>query len=233
MIRSLYTINRSLNVIQKKQENTSANIVNVNTPGYKFQGVLQSTMESREMMNYAGGNNKNLRNPLGQFIFGNQVDGYYRNYTSGSFYETGNNTDFAINGDGFFTVELNNGQRAYTRNGNFTTNENNELTTVEGYRIIGLNGYINPNEENPNFLISNIEDYNTMTSIGDSLFTTQSPTNTIEADIKRGYLESSNVNMVDEMVKLIEITREFETNQKLMHAADETLSKAVNEIGKV
>lgn len=233
MIRSLYTINRSLNVIQKKQENTSANIVNVNTPGYKFQGVLQSTMESREMMNYAGGNNKNLRNPLGQFIFGNQVDGYYRNYTSGSFYETGNNTDFAINGDGFFTVELNNGQRAYTRNGNFTTNENNELTTVEGYRIIGLNGYINPNEENPNFLISNIEDYNTMTSIGDSLFTTQSPINAIGSEVKRGYLESSNVNMEDEMVKLIEITREFETNQKLMHTADETLSKAVNEVGKV
>ncbi|HPP32236.1 MAG TPA: flagellar basal body protein [Soehngenia sp.] len=65
MIRSLYTINRNLNVIQKKQENTSSNIVNANTPGYKFQGVLQSTMESREMINYTGGVNKNLRNPLG------------------------------------------------------------------------------------------------------------------------------------------------------------------------
>ncbi|HOK63423.1 MAG TPA: flagellar hook-basal body complex protein [Soehngenia sp.] len=233
MIRSLYTINRNLNVIQKKQENTSSNIVNANTPGYKFQGVLQSTMESREMINYTGGVNKNLRNPLGQFVFGNQVDDYYRNFSTGAFYETGNNTDFAINGDGFFTVELNDGQRAYTRNGNFIINENGELTTIEGYRIIGTNGYINVNDENYNFLISNIDDYNTLISIGDSLFTTQSPTNTIEADIKRGYLESSNVNMVDEMVKLIEITREFETNQKLMHAADETLSKAVNEIGKV
>ena len=161
------------------------------------------------------------------------MDDYYRNFSTGAFYETGNNTDFAINGDGFFTVELNDGQRAYTRNGNFIINENGELTTIEGYRIIGTNGYINVNDENYNFLISNIDDYNTLISIGDSLFTTQSPTNTIEADIKRGYLESSNVNMVDEMVKLIEITREFETNQKLMHAADETLSKAVNEIGKV
>jgi flagellar basal-body rod protein FlgG len=122
---------------------------------------------------------------------------------------------------------------AYTRNGNFIINENNELTTIEGYRVIGANGYINANDENYNFLISDIEDYNTLISIGDSLFMTQSPTNIIETEVKNGYLESSNVNMVDEMVKLIEITREFETNQKLMHAADETLSKAVNEVGKV
>jgi flagellar basal-body rod protein FlgG len=233
MIRSLYTINRSLNVIQKKQENTSSNIVNANTPGYKFQGVLQSTMESREMINYAGGNNKNLRNPLGQFVFGNQVDGYFRNFSSGAFYETGNDTDFAINGNGFFTIELNDGQIAYTRNGNFIINENNELTTIEGYRVLGANGYINPNDENYNFLISDIEDYDTFISIGDSLFVTQAPTNIIETEVKNGYLESSNVNMVDEMVKLIEITREFEANQKLMHVADETLSKAVNEVGKV
>jgi flagellar basal-body rod protein FlgG len=233
MIRSLYTINRSLNVIQKKQENTSSNIVNANTPGYKFQGVLQSTMESREMINYAGGNNKNLRNPLGQFVFGNQVDGYFRNFSSGAFYETGNDTDFAINGNGFFTIELNDGQIAYTRNGNFIINENNELTTIEGYRVLGANGYINANDENYNFLISDIDDYNTFISIGDSLFVTQAPTNIIETEVKNGYLESSNVNMVDEMVKLIEITREFEANQKLMHVADETLSKAVNEVGKV
>jgi flagellar basal-body rod protein FlgG len=233
MIRSLYTINRSLNVIQKRQENTSSNIVNANTPGYKFQGVLQSTMESREMINYAGGNNKNLRNPLGQFVFGNQVDGYFRNFSSGAFYETGNDTDFAINGNGFFTIELNDGQIAYTRNGNFIINENNELTTIEGYRVLGANGYINPNDENYNFLISDIEDYDTFISIGDSLFVTQAPTNIIETEVKNGYLESSNVNMVDEMVKLIEITREFEANQKLMHVADETLSKAVNEVGKV
>jgi flagellar basal-body rod protein FlgG len=233
MIRSLYTINRSLNVIQKKQENTSSNIVNANTPGYKFQGVLQSTMESREMINYAGGNNKNLRNPLGQFVFGNQVDGYFRNFSNGTFYETGNDTDFAINGNGFFTIELNDGQIAYTRNGNFIISENNELTTIEGYRVLGANGYINPNDENYNFLISDIDDYNTFISIGDSLFVTQAPTNIIETEVKNGYLESSNVNMVDEMVKLIEITREFEANQKLMHVADETLSKAVNEVGKV
>ncbi|MDG2764841.1 hypothetical protein P7M25_26270, partial [Vibrio parahaemolyticus] len=68
MIKSLYTINRSLNVIQKRQENTSANLVNANTSGYKFQKVVQSTMETREMINYTGGANKNVRNPIGQFV---------------------------------------------------------------------------------------------------------------------------------------------------------------------
>ncbi|MBC7087479.1 MAG: flagellar hook-basal body complex protein [Tissierellales bacterium] len=233
MIKSLYTINRSLNVIQKRQENTSANLVNANTSGYKFQKVVQSTMETREMINYTGGANKNVRNPIGQFVFGNQVDEYYRNFSSAPIYETGNSTDFAINGDGFFTVELNNGQIAYTRNGNFRVNEANELVTVEGYRVLGENGYININDLNFNFVISSPEDFNTLISIGDTLFTSQAPMNQIEADVKRGFLEASNVNLVDEMVKLIEITREFEANQKLMHAADETLNKAVNEVGKV
>ncbi|MDG2764822.1 flagellar basal body rod C-terminal domain-containing protein, partial [Vibrio parahaemolyticus] len=100
-------------------------------------------------------------------------------------------------------------------------------------RVLGENGYININDLNFNFVISSPEDFNTLISIGDTLFTSQAPMNQIEADVKRGFLEASNVNLVDEMVKLIEITREFEANQKLMHAADETLNKAVNEVGKV
>lgn len=54
----------------------------------------------------------------------------------------------------------------------------------------------------------------------------------MDTNIRQGFLEMSNVNIIDEMVKMIEISREFEANQKLLHAADETLSKAVNEIGR-
>ena len=53
MIRSIYTINRSMNVLQKKQENASANIANINTPGYKFQDLISSSLESHQRLIHA------------------------------------------------------------------------------------------------------------------------------------------------------------------------------------
>ena len=71
-------------------------------------------------------------------------------------------------------------------------------------------------------------------SIGDTLFVSNDQGYTIQnSDVRQGFLETSNVTIVDEIVKLIEVSREFESNQKLLHTADETLNKAVNEIGRV
>ena len=219
MIRSLYTVNRNMNILQKKQENTSANITNVNTPGYKFQDIVQSTMESQEMINYAGGKDANRRQVLGEFVYGNEIDEIYKNFEQGILQETGNPQDYAIVGNGFFTIQMDDGTIAYTRNGNFKLNDNNELVTMDGYLVLDE--------------ISDFADYQNLTSMGNTLFTSDEAPFVIEGEVKQGFLESSNVVIVDELVRMIEISREFEANQKLLHAADETLSKAVNEVGRV
>lgn len=219
MIRSLHTVNRNMNILQKKQENTSANITNVNTPGYKFQDIVQSTMESQEMINYAGGKDANRRQVLGGFVYGNEIDELYKNFEQGILQETGNPQDYAIVGNGFFTIQMDDGTIAYTRNGNFKLNQNNELVTMDGYLVLDE--------------ISDFADYQNLTSMGNTLFTSDEAPFVIEGEVKQGFLESSNVVIVDELVRMIEISREFEANQKLLHAADETLSKAVNEAGRV
>ena len=101
MVRSIFTVNRNMNVLQKKLENTSANMANMNTPGYKFQDMVQSTLESRDLINYMGSNDLNRRQELGSLEFGNQIDEVYRNFNQGNLVETNKETDFAIVDNGF------------------------------------------------------------------------------------------------------------------------------------
>lgn len=252
MIRSLDTINRNVNILQKRQENISANVANINTSGYKSQELIQSTMESAELVNFLDGPQRNQLNALGQFTFGNQIDEAYRNFSNGTLRETASNTDLALQGDGFFTVAAENGQIYYTRNGNFTLNPEGSLVTLEGHFVqgIGADGQIGPiNAANQNFtvdangfiagtgtrlLITEFENPNALTSVGDTLFTGEGGIIAgADASIQQRFLETSNVNTADEIVQLMQVAREFEANQKLLQTVDETLQKAVNEVGRV
>ena len=242
MIRSINSINKSMNVLQKKQENTGANIANTNTSGYKFQDITQTTTKNHTMINHTG--KMNQRKELGKWTYGTEVDEIVQNFDQGSLVQTEDPLDFAIEGRGFFTLALNDGQRAYTRNGNFLIDEENKLVTMEGNNVVGLdtNGnksevYINQDgkiRDGMELLITDFEDYTQLKRVGETLFTSPNSQGIeIEKKATQGYLEMSNVIIADEMVKLIEIAREFEANQKLLHTSDETLNKAVNEIGRV
>ncbi len=251
MIRTIYTVNRNMNVLQKQQENTSANLANSNTPGYKFKTLMQSTLEAYEMINHAGARNRDRRQVLGEFVFGNQIDEKLTYLGDGTPYETGNFTDFAIQGDGFFTLQLLDGSRGYTRNGNFRIEQDGALVTQTGERVLGRrnDGIVGPmyvDEDfqvdhtgriigyGSSFLISEFNNYNDFVDRGNTIFTTNSGVTLVEnPSIMQNYLESSNVDFTKEIVKMIEVAREFESNQKMIQAADETLSKAVNEIGKL
>lgn len=255
MIRSLYTVNRTMNVLQKQQENTSGNLANSNTSGYKFRSIMQSTLQPHEMINHAGGKDKDKRQVLGEFIFGNQIDEKIINLaTDGAPYETGNSTDFAIQGEGFFTIQLNDGSRGYTRNGNFRVERDGALVTQRGERVLSLNlegGYVGATytgvgdgfgvdysgkfiDDPARLAISTFNNYDDLIELGNDVFTTNSGVTILEdRRVMQNYLESSNVDFTKEMVRLIEISREFESNQKMIQTADETLSKAVNEIGRL
>lgn len=251
MLRSIETINRNMNVLNKKLENTGANMSNANTPGYKFQNIIQSTLEGREMINYSGGPNIDQRQELGNFVFGNQIDYVYKNFEQGILNKTDKTTDFGIVGNGFFTIEMDEGL-GFTRNGNFKINNENQLVTMEGYPVLGVSplgemSYITI--EDPNFqmdhqgnifnhdiklFIVDFDDYQGLDTIGDTIFlSNEGNYNPIEGEVSQGYLELSNVKVTDELVKMIEISREFESNQKILNSMDETLRRAVNEIGKV
>lgn len=241
-----------MNILQKKQENVSANITNINTVGYKFQDMVQSTLESNEIVNFTAGRNQNLERRLGGFVYGNQIDQVYTDFRQGSLIQTEKTTDFAIIDRGFFVIEMGDGQYGYTRNGNFKVNNEGIMTTLDGHPVMGIDendqleqirvesnqlsmdtkGFLP--EAEVYLLVVDFEDYTSLQTIGNTIFISEAEAfNRVDGEIRQGYVETSNVQIADELVKMIEISREFESNQKLLHAADETLNKAVNELGRL
>ena len=73
MIRSIDTLTKNFQILQKRQENTSSNMANSQTTGYQSQRLFQQTLEEVEMTNYQGGPEVNRRNPIGGFVFGNEL----------------------------------------------------------------------------------------------------------------------------------------------------------------
>ena len=243
MIRSIDIVSRNFNVLQEKQKNLSANTANVSTPGFKYQQLIQSTLPENNAFNRAAGARLNERQELGGFTFGNQIDEAYIHMDEGNLQETGLPTDFAINGDGFFTVNGPNGVM-YTQNGRFTVNEAGQLVTSEGYVVQVTGGAIFGNgtavDANGNLsgggqlVITAFADGAALTSVGDGYFTgAGGVVGTANSTVYQGYLESSNLELADVMVEMLQITREFEANQKVLQASNETLQKATNEVGKV
>jgi flagellar basal-body rod protein FlgG len=225
MIRSIDIVTRNFNVLQEKQKNLSANTANVTTPGFKYQELIQSTLPSEVALNHAGGVRMNQRQELGDFTFGNQIDEAVIHMDEGNLQETGLPTDFAINGDGFFTVDSPNGV-LYTQNGRFTVNEAGQLVTAEGYTVQTAGGQP--------VITSFGANINGLESVDNGYFTGAGGiVDDGNSMLYQGYLESSNIEMADVMVDMLQITREFEANQKVLQASNETLQKATNEIGKV
>lgn len=226
MIRSMDILSRNFSVLQEKQENLSANAANASTPGYKFRDVISSAMPDVMMNHLAGGQRMDQFQELGNFTPGTAVVDSVTNFSDGALQNTGNPTDFAVLGDGFFSVQGPGGQNYYTRNGQFTTDDTGQLITLDGY-LVQTDG-LQP------LVTSFAEGGVNLVDAGDGYFTgAGGVVNAADATVYQGYLEMSNGSMADVMVEMIQIQREFEANQRMLHASDETLRKATNEVGSV
>jgi flagellar basal-body rod protein FlgG len=82
-------------------------------------------------------------------------------------------------------------------------------------------------------MLVDFDDYNSLTKIGDNLYSSKGQQRVANGDIKQYSLEKSNVNITREMLEMMSVMRTFETNQKIIQSLDETLGKAANEIGRI
>jgi len=173
----------------------------------------------------------------------------YTDYTPAGLHETGNPLDIALGGDGFFSIATANGT-AYTRDGQFSLDSNGYLVDSHGRYVQGEGGPIQITGgsveigEEGEVIVDNevvtrlsIRTFNTddLVRVEDSLFVPADGAAGTEVEhpiVKQGYLELSNVNIVNEMVDMISVQRHYEANAKVIRAQDETLQKAVNEIAK-
>ncbi len=194
------------------------------------------------------------RNIIGTYSGGIAFRRNVTDYEQGGFKITHNDLDIALQGRGFLAVKTENGER-YTRNGELKLTADGILVNSQGREIVGENGKIQLQGENKiainefgeivqNELVidklkivnpSNIE---RMQKQGDNLYKffggeemMKEPE--FKGKVLQGVLETSNVETVTEMVKMIETQRSYQAGQRIIRAIDETLGKAVNEVGKL
>lgn len=181
----------------------------------------------------------------------------YVDYSEGPMKVTDNPLDLAIAGNGFFAVEYTNkaGETStkYTRDGNFTMDRQGYLMTQDGDFVLGDSGRrIRLNTALPVSIdrdgnitqegetvatvgLTDFEDYNYLERFGENFFQPLEGATEIEADadIRAGVLEMANMSIVTEMVNMIAIQRQYDSNQKVITTYDESLDIAVNQLGKL
>ncbi|KQN24980.1 flagellar basal-body rod protein FlgG [Sphingomonas sp. Leaf33] len=237
----------------------SNNLANVNTTGFKkdraafetlaYQVVTAPGSASTQETKYATGLN------LGTGV---RVQGTSRINTQGSLQTTGHSLDMALDGDGYFQVQLPGGQLGYTRAGNFSRSPEGLMITSEGYQVmpgitipenttsisIGEDGTVSATVPGQNeatqvgqIQIASFANAAGLTSIGDNYLIENGASGAANlgiagqdgrGKIRQGMLEGSNVNVVEELVDMIETQRAYEVNSKMISATDEML-KYVNQ----
>lgn len=256
MLRGLYTAASGMLAHTISTDTLANNLANVSTVGFKSNKVNFESFPEM-LMNRL---DQQGRQALGGMHMGSQVRESVINFTPGGMRQTGNDFDMAIEGDAFFTVQSPAGQTYYTRAGNFKVNQDGFLTTATGDYVMGSLGRIQLNLDQGPFSISefgNISasgrqidqlkmarftDNNSLEKVGDTYY--QATINSQFVDpapqgVPMGYkvqqymLEHSNVNPVGELVNNIQGMRLYEALQKNIRMSNDTLGKAVNEVGRV
>ena len=230
MIRALYTASSGMVAQTVRQDIIANNIANVQTPGYKAQKALVSSFA--EVLSNQGSINPSAtrRQPYPDVCAPSSatVVQTAEDNSEGMLKITGNALDFSIKGPGAFTAAR--GTDIYTtRSGAFVLNNVNELCTLDGGKVQGQRGSIKiPSEKwelhEDGSIVANGEIVDRFQIAGFDKTSTQ---------ISQGSLEQSNVNIFKEMVSMIANMRSFEANQKVIASVDQSLSKLINEGGKV
>ena len=181
---------------------------------------------------------------IGKLGLGIETNENYTDFAQGSFRQTDQNTDVAFGGKGFFSVQTPLGER-YTRDGNFIIGKEGILETKDGYPVLGEKGFIHVENDkftvNEDGIISSQEDSEIidrfkvvrfdneryLKKMGNNLYSANdiSGSAPIAEGSERprflqGYMETSNVNVVNEMVQMIEVNRAYEANQKTITSED-------------
>lgn len=171
-------------------------------------------------------------------------------FTPGPIRYTGNEFDVAIDGPGFFKIQAPRGIR-YSRNGSFTCNMDSLLVTQNGDPVLGQNGPIKINGTDVSIksdgqvlvdgqpidkiALVDFKQPRLLKKEGSSYYMhlgkEQDIVNAEDMNIQQGYIENSNVNPTEEMIKMIETLRAFESAQKAIQTMDELNRKMVNDVG--
>jgi len=215
MLTGIYCSNTGLNAMAQKMNTISNNLANVNTEGYKQEKISFKPF---------------LKKTNGVVPAGTAAD-----FSTGSPKETGREYDFAINGDAFFVVQTEQGDR-YIRNGSFSCDASGYLTDKNGNRIAGVSGSIKMVDGKPDqkFSLVTIQDKEHLVRQADGFMATdQAEVSPADYEVSQGKLENSNVDLINNLSEMIITSRNYAFNGKILMSQDEMLTRAANDIGSL
>ena len=259
MISSLWTSATGIQAQELNIDVISNNLANVNTSGFKksraeFQDLLYESLRPAGAASSA-----DTTIPTGvQLGHGARPSAVQKMFSQGDFQNTENELDWAIEGDGFFQIELPNGETSYSRCGEFKLDADGRIVNADGFLLVpqltiptdtvsitvGMDGtvsIIQADDPVPSEIgtiqLARFVNPGGLRSLGRNLFVPTegsgdeiigTPGEDGFGNISQGFLEMSNVSVVDEMVNMITAQRAYETNSKVIQTADDMLQMANN-----
>lgn len=256
MVRSLYTASTGMVHQMARLDVITNNLANSDTTAYKREGATSQTFDAVYAIKINDSSVNYLHQGIGKMNLGVKVGETYTDYGDGNLEETGKTYDVALGGKGFFAISYadRNGEESvrYTRDGNFTVNSEGVLMTKDGDFVLGEDGGLIVIPDGVKVAIDetgritgdgmefgrlglvDFEDYDYLKKFGENMYiAVEGATQTAPScKVYQGYLEASNVNVISEMVEMITISRDYESNQKVIQSVDSTLERSVS-LGRI
>lgn len=258
MIRSLYTAATGMVAQQLNLDVIANNLANVNTSGFKksradFEDLMYQIIEEPGTTANQSGSS-----PTGvQVGLGVRTSAVGKIHSQGDFQSTGNPLDMAIEGDGFFQIQLPNGESAYTRSGSFKLDESGQVVTADGFLLtpaitipqdtigitVSTDGIVSVKQPGTTsatqvgqIQINRFPNPAGLRAKGRNLFeetessgapTASNPGESGVGTLAQGFLEGSNVSVVEEIVQMVTGQKAYEASSKVIQTADNMLSIAI------
>ncbi len=230
---------------ERWQDVISENLASSSIPGFKRNTVSFDAVQAGMMPQQTPDPRMNYTLPRATVS---------TSFAQGQLQPTGSNKDLAIEGVGFFEVQLPSGDTAFTRDGSFHVGNSGELVNKQGFPLMGEAGPIKLDAANREPIsisakgevsqgaqvrgklkIVEFEKPQGLSQIGGGLYSlgqsNQLPITALNSQVRQGFMEASNVSSVKEMAGLISTMRAFEASQRVLQMHDERMGRAISELG--
>jgi flagellar basal-body rod protein FlgG len=227
MERGLYIAASGMLSELARQDILANDLANAATPGYKADRTSQRSFEEVMLASSRTGQT------IGSLGTGVAIARQVTDFAPGPLKDTGEPLDFAIQGEGFFAVQTEDGMR-FTRNGRFSADGQGRLVDQLGNPVLGAGGAPVAVAADGTVAPGQVGIFNVPAArkAGEGLFT-GAPQGAATGTVRKGALEGSSVDPARKMVDMMASMRAFEAGQKVITTIDETLGKAANQVGSI
>ncbi len=251
MFKGFYNLTSGMLSQTRNLDIISNNMSNISTPGYKADTYMDSTF--RELMfSRVGNRDKTGAEEIGPQTMALLPSMIHTDYSHGAPEETGQPLDFAINGEGFFQVQGEDG-RYFTRNGAFIVDNGGYLTLPSQGHVLGRNGqpiYLGTDDITVDVqgnifrgdgslagrlgVFDFAEEYQgTLVQQGEGVYASDAPAQPTDSPVQWKILENSNVDLTREMTRMVSSQRGLQSAAQILKIYDQLMSKATTDVGRV